>query len=214
MEQYIHKTENLTGWIKGQKRNIEEQDQEQQQPYNELSDKLCRYGQCDMYNYLEKLELNSLSKSIVLLSSNHYFFKKEELRGIEMLVDIQNLSTRKTIEPYLNSIHSNIPDGCYFTGCFKAPTSKFSGKPDYHQYLFEFKQDLEEMGKGSDNLLGMIDKMINRLTISLSQNLTRADVEELFMKTGFNVMDMTEINGRIYFSAIKKPRLNNHYSLS
>ncbi len=214
MEQYLHTTETPTDRRKEQKSSLIKRDKNYQDTNSELSNKLYRYGHCELYDYLYNFNLNSLKKSIVLLSSNHYFFKKEDLHDIEMVVDVQNLARRRNIESYLNSIHSNIPDGCYFTGCFETPTSRFSGNPDYHKYLFEYEEMPGKNHNGSGNLLGIIDKLYNRLRISLYQNLTRADAETLFRKTGFNVIDMTEINGRIYFSAIKDPGFNNNYTLS
>lgn len=214
MEQYLHPTEKLTDLRNEQKSNPDRIANGLQKPNSELSNKLYRCGHCDVYDYLDNLKLNSLSKSIVLLSSHHYFFKEEDLQEVEMVVDIQNLARRRDIESYLKSIHSNIPDGCYFTGCFETPTSKFSGNPEYHKYLFEYEKELEENRNASGNLLSIIDKLINRLRISLSQNLSITDTEALFIKTGFNVMNLTEKNGRIYFSAIKEPKYNNNYSLS
>lgn len=214
MGEYLHNTENLTDQGTEQKSSLSEESRSFQDPVSELANQLYRYGHGDMYDYLDNLNLNTIGKSIVLISSNHYFFKKEDLRDIKMVVDIKNLARKRNIESYLSTINSNIPDGCYFTGCFETPTSKFSGNPDYHKYLFENNDDEEKNRNESNNLLGIIDKLINKLKISLSQNLTKADAEESFMQTGFNVIDMTEINGRIYFSAIKEPKYSNNYSLS
>lgn len=214
MEQSLHITESISDQIKEQTSNFEKQDKGFQDPKSKLSNKLYRCGHCDVYDYLDNYNLNSLGNSIVLLSSNHYFFEEKDLQEVKMVVDIQNLARRRNIESYLNRIHSSIPDGCYFTGCFETPESKFSSSPDYHKYLFEYKEDLGKIQNGSMNLLVIIDKLITRLNTSFYHNLDRADAEALFIKTGFNVMDMSEINGRIYFSAIKEGEVNNDYSLS
>lgn len=184
-------------------------------PYNSsLSNVLFRFGSCDVYDYLDSRNLSQINKSVVLSPAKHFFFKEEDLDNVEMVIDIHNLSGRKNTRSYLEKIYNSMPEGSYFAGSFKTPGAKNSGSPDYHRYLFEFEDDTSNDENGSGVLLGMIDKLINRVNSSLTNNINGKEAEKILQMTGFEVKDITEMNGKVYFTSVKTSAHRNNYSLS
>lgn len=216
MEKYLHLKENsLEQKTDSSLINSYDRQTSGVQVSGTLLDTLTKHGHGDVYDYLNTHRLNSVNNCIVLSPSNHYFFEEEDLKDTEMVIDIHNLTKKKDVRSFLSSLYANMPDGCYFTGCFETPSAKFSGNPDYHRYLFEYEDKQGNNRNGSDVILSAIDRLINQLNGSLSEkNLKGKDAEVLFVSTGFRVEDITEANGKIYFAVAKTSGYKKNLSLS
>ncbi|MCF8222327.1 MAG: hypothetical protein K9J25_04210 [Bacteroidales bacterium] len=182
--------------------------------YNSLYNALYKFGSCDVYDYLDVRNLSHIKNSIVLSPAKHFFFEEEDLHNVEMVIDIHNLSGRKNTRSYFERIYNSMPEGSYFTGSFKTPGAKNSGSPDYHRYLFDYEDATSKDENGSGMLLGMIDKLISRVNSSLTGNINGKEAEKILQMTGFEVMDITEMNGKVYFTSVKTSAYRNNYSLS
>ncbi len=169
------------------------------------------FNNFDLNYYLELLRLRP-NKSIVLSPDGHYFFKKDELEKTDLVISQKSLNRVKNLKSFLKNINSNIPEGCYFTGCLESQEKKHGTVPEYYRYLYDEEMHNIQYGKESGIKLNLFDRILNML--NLTGRPDKENLTALLNETGFSVRDILEINGKIYFCTQKSGDFTRAYSLS
>lgn len=143
------------------------------------------------FNYLNRFGLDRDSNLLVLPSDNHYYYDFEELKGVTTLVNMKKLNLVRHLSNFLNIIHDTLSPDANFIGCFSDRKS----------------------GKGESELSRMYKKLINYLDNKVDLDFDRKDVLKLLESKGFNIIDITEINGITYFNSRKNGYYSRHNSL-
>ncbi len=139
-------------------------------------------------SYLKKLGFNREQNLIVLSSNHHYYYEKNDLKGIRTLVTLKKLNIVEHLDSFLNTLISILPPNTNFIGCFY-DNKKRNGS-------FSFLLD------HSSNLL---DRFINFLDSRKFHFMNKNEVFNILERHGFNLIDITEINGITYFCSQNAP---------
>lgn len=170
-----------------------------------LFDTLCSEDCEDFYNYLDWLDLASSSKTLVLPRKKHFFYSAEDFKGLEVLVNLKCLNKLAELNNFLETIYCSLNDLCYFTGCFQDSDNLKKEIPGYIKYLKEKEEDQHNYKNNNTALTWFSDRFArlfnSHAEIALSKDITRI----LLKMTGFTILDMTELNGKIYFCVQKRP---------
>ena len=165
---------------------------------------LLSEGGEDLFNYVDWLGLMNESEMIVLSSQRHYFYSSEDLRHVSTVVNLKRLNEIKNTETLLSSICELIPPSANFVGCF-AENNR------YHEYNLngytggrQHAKNDEALEHGIISRIPVVNMIYNFIDAKTNRHMTRDDVRTLFSDHGFTVVDMTEMNGTVYFCARKK----------
>jgi hypothetical protein len=137
----------------------------------------------DFYHYLQFLNLGRVSDMIVLSPKHHYYFESYDLADVRVLVNIVRLNQIKNLSSFLNTVYNVLPPEADFIGCFTESKVRNGN-------IFPFYPPVK-----------IFNMVINFLNSKTERNMNKKDILKLFSLYGFNVNDMTEINGLIYFNA-------------
>ena len=147
--------------------------------------KLTRYtigrliieGGKDFFHYLKRFDLANDPNMLVLSAKNQFYYENYELKCTRTLVILQKLNLIRHIDVLLQSLHQTL-----------SPNTNFIG------YFFD-SNTLNETGLVSR----MYKKLINFLDSRTEREFDRESVLRLLESFGFQVIDMTTINGLTYF---------------
>jgi len=132
--------------------------------------------------YLKRMGLSTEQNFMVLSSNRHYYYEENELKGIRTLVNLKKLNMVKHLDSFLNTLVSILPPNTNFIGCF-SNNKKRSG-------------NLSFLLSPSSRLLNRCVNFLDSRTVHF---MNKNEVFNLLEKHGFNIVDMTEIKGLIYF---------------
>jgi hypothetical protein len=158
--------------------------------------------------YIELLGLDKDPNIVVLSSLHHYFYDAEEMSNVKTMINLKELNQIKQIKDFLHSIFHILPPNCNFIGCFVDNKKQngfvlSNGPSDFH---YKRNSDAIENGIASSSpFLNMIYSMIDSKT---NKYMSERSVTLLLEDNGFNVLNMTEINGLTYFLAQKTRAIN------
>ena len=139
-------------------------------------------GGVSLFRYLKSLNLSRETNLLFLPSNHHYFYDEEDFKNVKLLVNLRKLNHIKDPDKFLKNLGNILPQDIHFIGCFSE---------NNNVSLEGFLSGLSSM---VNNLLDM--KTVNRMD--------RDAVSVLLRKNGFQVMDMTEMNGLTYFFSRNK----------
>jgi hypothetical protein len=133
------------------------------------------------FNYISRINANIEKNVLVLSSKHHYYYDKDELKGVSAVINMKRLNLMSHLENYLHGICDILSQNAKFIGCFAdRGTTKATGVPSriYNRFLsfLDGRTDIE---------------------------IDRRYLLRLFESCGFRIIDMTEINGLTYFTSIK-----------
>jgi hypothetical protein len=134
-------------------------------------------GGKDFFHYLKWHDLANDPSILVLSSKNQFYYEHYELRCTRTLVILQKLNLIKHVEVLLQSLHQTL-----------SPNTNFIG------YFFDSNTQ-----NGSGLIYRMYKKLINFLDSRTEREFDRESVLRLLESFGFQVIDMTTINGLTYF---------------
>jgi hypothetical protein len=129
-------------------------------------------------NFVNYLSWHGLKKEdlLILSSTQHYYYDYEELKGVKTLINLKKLNFVSNLDEFLKTLYSGLSPETNFIGCFS------DGKRD------------------KDNLPARCyRKFIDFIDARTNIDIDKKDVSRLLEANGFKVIDMTEINGLIYF---------------
>jgi hypothetical protein len=142
---------------------------------------LISEGGFDFFRYIKSLGMSKENNLIVLSSKHHYYYDESDLKGVSVLVNLKKLNMIKHLDLFLNSLVRLLP-----------PDTKFVG------YFSEDKADKKNIFH-PERILGFISKFENFLDSRTENSMNRNDVSSILEKNGFNVVNMTSMNGHTYF---------------
>jgi len=166
-------------------------------------DRLISEGGEVFYNYVASLGLSNDPNMIVLSSAHHYYYDSEEMRKTKTVVNLKELNRIKEISALLHSHLHFLPEMCNFVGCFvnNNKIERFTLRRSHTPQEREKTSDNEELGIISRSpFMNMLFSIMDARTESYMSDKT---VKLMLENYGFEVLDMTEVNGLTYFHSRK-----------
>jgi hypothetical protein len=149
--------------------------------YNPAIIKMVAEGGENFFRYLKRVNLSRESDILVLPSREHYYYEENELDQFRTIINLKKLNHIKYPGKFLNNLTRILPDNVNFIGCFS----------------------VDQTNKGNGIMLNqpskLLKRFINLIDSKTDHNLNKKEVSELLLSHGFKVVDMTEMNGIIYF---------------
>jgi hypothetical protein len=176
---------------------------------NRLPEILASEGNESFRHYIEWLGLSRDPKLIVLSSIHHYYYDAEEMINVTTVVNLKVLNHLKDINSFLNSMFLILPARCYLIGCFV---------DNKKQNVFSLRKRsagrgdvaLSEAEKnGIVSRIPFLNTIFTILDAKANKYLSGKIVTQLLVNNGFEVMDMTELDGLTYFCAQNRRTAEN-----
>lgn len=145
--------------------------------FNSLSNRLTAEGGKNIFLYLKSFNLLDKPDLLILSPTSHYYYEENDFRNVRTIVNLIKLNTISNLDTFFTTLVRVLPANVNFVGCFSG-TKPFMGNG--------FLSDL------SARVNNLLDLRTDRL-------MDRKDVSRLMGRYGFRVIDMTEMNGLIYF---------------
>jgi hypothetical protein len=133
----------------------------------------------NFFHYLNWHGLTNESKMLVLSAKKHFYYDCDDLKGVTTLINLKKLNLIAHLDSFINTVCQVASPKTNFIGCFSD------------------RKSCTRDGLGSK----MYKKFINFLDLRIDNEIDNKDVKRLLEKNGFKVIDMTEINGLMYFRA-------------
>lgn len=166
-------------------------------------DNLIIEGGEDFYNYVNRLGLTKDPNMIVLSSKHHYYYDAEEINKAKTFINLKELNYIKQIRSLLQSYVLSLPENSNFVGCF-VNNKKFG-----RFVLKNCRKNSEDAGLDIVSQNPFINMMYNVMDFKTNNYLTEKIVAALLSEYNFEILDMTEHNGRTYFHSQKVIRKYN-----
>jgi hypothetical protein len=130
-----------------------------------------------IFRYLKSFNLSKGPELLILSPNSHYYYDKNELKNVRTVVNLKKLNLIKDLDTFLHTLFRILPPNVNFIGCFS-----------------------DRKTSGENGLLSGLSARFNNLLESLTDhNMDKKYVTELLEKCGFKVIDMTEMNGLVFF---------------
>lgn len=144
---------------------------------------LINEGGINFFNYLKKLGLSRDPDLIVLSSKHHYYYDENDLKSVRVIVNLKKLNLIKYLDLFLNSLHRILPQDASFIG------------------YFSDREILKVNGFQFHRVARLTNRLNDILNTGTEHFLCENDVSELLEKNGFKIVDMTKMNGLVYFNS-------------
>lgn len=154
--------------------------------YNPVYTNLAAEGDENFFHYLNWLGLSNEPNLLVLSSRHHYYYDYDDLKGVRVLVNLKSLNVIRHLDSFLHVVFRMLPPRASFIGCFTE--NKRAGV-----------RGLSLHGNTS-----IFNRFINFLDSRIERYLDRDDVKKILESHGFSIVDMTEIDGKVYFISLNK----------
>ena len=160
-------------------------------------------------NYIEWLGLAKDSDLVVLSSQHHYYYDAEEMKNVKTVINLKELNQIKQINSFLHSIFHILPQKSNFIGCF-VDNKKQNGfvlrnnSSDYHS-----KRNSDAIENGIVSRIPFLNMIFSMMDSKTNKYMSGTSVTFLLEAHGFKVLDMTELDGIIYFCAQKVRTADN-----
>ncbi len=154
--------------------------------YNPVYTNLAAEGDENFFHYLNWLGLSNEPNLLVLSSRHHYYYDYDDLKGVRVLVNLKSLNVIRHLDSFLHVVFRVLPPKASFIGCFTE--NRRSGAKGFSL-------------QGTNSIF---NRFINFLDSKTERYLDRNDVKKILESHGFGIVDMTEIDGKIYFISHNK----------
>ncbi len=134
-------------------------------------------GGVNLFRYLKSLNLSRETNLLFLPSNHHYFYDEDDLKNVRLLVNLRRLNLIRDPDKFLMNLSKILPKEISFIGCF-SETSNINWE---------------------GFILGLSTMVNNFLDFKTDNKMDKKNVTGLLQKYGFEVLNMTEINGLTYF---------------
>ena len=153
---------------------------------NPLLEAMVSEGSEYFFNYIDKMGFSHEPDLLILSSRHHYYYDNDDLRGVRILISLKKLNFIKHLDSFLHVLFRMLPPRARFVGCFT--NSQSDGNKG-----FNFNHNN-----------GFFSRFLNFLDARTDRQLSKEEVTRMLESHGFKVLDMTEINGEVYFSTQNK----------
>ena len=149
--------------------------------YDSDSARLLTECGLNFFLYLKSLNFSSEKEVIVLPSDHHFFYDGEELKSVRVLISLKRLNLIKQPDIFLNTLVNILPTNASFVGCFSDSRSVNREILMFNRYSVLFNRFLNFLDSRTDNAMD------------------KNEVSDLLSRSGFQALDMKDINGLTYF---------------
>jgi hypothetical protein len=156
------------------------------QPVSSEISEIASEGGESFISYIRSIGLAGEDNLVVLPSSHHYYYEKNEMAGISTLVNIRSLNMIANLESFLNTLMSVLPPNTNFIGCFSDNAGGRKGQKNRKSSV-------------------LYQRLINLLDSRKVHFMTKNEVFSILEKHGFSIVDMTDIGGLTYFYSQNAP---------
>lgn len=146
---------------------------------NPVMESLYAEGGENFFNYLSWFGLVNEPDLLVLSFRNHYFYDRDDFKGVRTLINLKKLNLIKHLDSFIHIVNDVISPKTNFIGCFYDRDS--CSRVDLPARFYK--------------------KFVNFIDLKVFVEFDRNYVSGLMKSNGFRVVDMTEINGITYFFA-------------
>lgn len=166
-------------------------------------DNLTAEGGKSFYDYIDWIGLIKDPNLIVLSSVHHYYFDANDLKNTSTVVNLKQLNLISSIGMFLHTIYNVMPSKGNFIGCYLDNDKQHQFVNDNLLSQYQAKHKVDPFENGITSRIPFLNTIYNLMDSRTDRGLTRGDVSILLKKSGFRVLDMTELNGLTYFHAQK-----------
>jgi hypothetical protein len=152
--------------------------------YNPAHLKLAGEVDENFLNYLNWHGLANEDKLLVLSSTLHYYYDYDELKEVTTLINLKKLNLVKHLDDFLHTLYNGLAPKTNFVGCF---------------YDHKTQNDTSIFSR-------FYKRVINFLDSKIEAEIDGRAFSRLLETHGFQVIDMTEINGLTYFRTQNRRR--------
>lgn len=142
---------------------------------------LIAEGGFDFFRYIKSLGMSKENNLIVLSSKHHYYYDENDLRSVNVLVNLKKLNMIKHLDLFLNSLVRILPEDTKFIGYFS------EGKAEKRNIFHP------------ERLISLISRFEKFLDSKTENSMNSREVSRILERNGFNIVNMTSINGHTYF---------------
>jgi hypothetical protein len=162
-----------------------------------LTEIIAAEGCENFVNYIEWLRLDKDPDLVILSSHHHYYYDAEEMKKVKTIINLIELNQIKEIRNFLHSIFHILPPKSNFIGCFVDNKNKNGFvQRKYSSDSLAIENDIVSKNPFLNMIYSIMDSRINKY-------MSRKNVTLLLEDHGFEVLDMTELDGLTYFHAQK-----------
>jgi hypothetical protein len=136
----------------------------------------------NFFRYLKNFNLAKDPDLLILPPKNHFYFDEKELKNVRTLVNLKNLNLIKDLNSFLYSLISLLPQNANFVGYFS-----------YNKFTLT----------GDGLFTGLSTRITKFLDLKTDHNMNKKEFADRMQKFGFRIIDMTEMDGLVYFYAQK-----------
>jgi len=139
----------------------------------------------NFFRYLKNIGLAKAPDLIVLSSRHHYYCDENELKRVRTLINLKKLNLIKHLDAFLFTLFHVLPQNVNFIGCFS--DSKALNANSFYFY----------------RPLRLYNRLVNLFESPIDKSMDKNMVAEILERNGFKIVNMTEMNGLIYFHSQK-----------
>lgn len=178
-------------------------------PKRQLRELLVEEGFENLVSYIEWLKLDKETNALVLPSMNHFFYNTEELKEVSTLVNLKELNHIKEINNFFHTIYNNLQPKTYFIGYFTDNRKNNGYRASNLASFNKNSKNSEAIEYGIISKYRILNMIYQVIDLKTYNYLTKNDVASILSKSGFKVVDMTELNGHTYFLGQKQQAGSN-----
>jgi hypothetical protein len=157
-----------------------------------------------LYNYSQQLGISIESETIILPSTNHYFYDAAEMKNIKAVTSLEELNKSRDLKGFLHSLYCNLQPKTYFIGFFTDDDRNFSMSQGFEQTRANTRKNNENIENGIKSRFPFLNMLYGVLDAK-KYNILSGRMVELYLRThGFKVVDMTMFNGITCFCALRQ----------
>lgn len=154
-------------------------------------------------DYLRHLNLTDGLNVIVLSSTGHFYYEPDELKDVQVIINLKVLNQISELNDFLKSVYCIIPKQSLFIGCFSDSENQSwfysdSGNTDRNN-----TGEFDPVENGIESRIPLLNRIYNFIDIKTNRYLTKKAVVFHMEDTDLEVLDMKDINGLTYFCARK-----------
>ena len=138
---------------------------------------LTAQGGVLFFDYLKKFNLVRESNIVTIYPQKSFFYDENDFVGINTILVLKKLNLINDLEGFLRALDSILPHDVNFIGCFS----------DYRRI------------KGNNLITRLYRNVLNLLDLKTDNELDRRHASAMLKKCGFKIIDMSEMNGLVYF---------------
>jgi hypothetical protein len=157
---------------------------------------------CETFvDYIEHLGLTQSTNMVVLSSLYHYYYDAEEMKNVKTVINLKELNQIKEIKSFLHTIFHILPPNSNIIGCFVDNEQNSAFELRKKVTVNQKKKILDAVENGIMSRVPFLNRMYSMMDAKTNNFMSRANVTSLMNSNGFKVLDLTELNGLIYFCA-------------